>query len=121
MKAWLAVLAVLACGKPNGPGSSGPPGAGSAPPQAANATTCDDVRPRVEQLYRADAQLRGSATPGRVEEAVADNTTMAMNDCAMDPARAVPCLARAVSVAELEKQCLIPLDEEGTEGDSLAR
>ena len=116
MKAWLAVLAVLACGKPNGPRSSGPPA--PAPPETANATTCDDVRPRVEQLYRGEAEVR---EPKRVEEAVADNTTMAMNDCAKDPARTVPCLARAVSVAELEKQCLIPLDEEGTEGEALAR
>ena len=38
-----------------------------------------------------------------------------MNDCAVDPAKIVPCLAKAVTVSELEKDCLIPLDDEGTE------
>jgi hypothetical protein len=78
------------------------------------ATTCDGVRPRVEALYRGEAQQK---EPARVEEAVSDNTTMAMNDCTKDPAKIVPCLAKVATVAELEKTCLIPLDDEGTEGD----
>lgn len=88
-------------------------GAGSAaPPVATNAKTCEDVKSLVEQLYRAEAQLK---EPKRVDEAVADNTQMVMNDCAKDPAKTVPCLAKAASVAEVEKNCLIPLDDEGTE------
>jgi hypothetical protein len=71
------------------------------------------VRPRVEQLYRAEAQAK---EPTRVDDAVADNTHMVMNDCAKDPAKIVPCLAKAATVSELEKDCLIPLDDEGTEG-----
>jgi hypothetical protein len=46
---------------------------------------------------------------------------MAMADCAKDPAKAVPCLAAVPSVAELEKHCLVPLDDEGTDGDALKR
>jgi hypothetical protein len=78
------------------------------------ATTCDGVKPRVEALYRGEAQRN---EPTRVEEAVADNTTMVMNDCTKDPGKLVPCLAKVGTVTELEKTCLIPLDDEGTEGD----
>jgi O-acetylhomoserine/O-acetylserine sulfhydrylase-like pyridoxal-dependent enzyme len=70
------------------------------------------VKPRVEDLYRTEAQQK---EPKRIDEAVADNTQMVMNDCAKDPAKTVPCLASVASVAELEKNCLIPLDDEGTE------
>jgi len=86
-------------------------GGGSAVPMA-TATTCDGVKPRVEQLYRAEAQAK---EPKRVDEAVADNTQMVMNDCTKDPGKTVPCLAKAATVSELEKDCLIPLDDEGTE------
>jgi hypothetical protein len=96
-------------------GSGG--GTGSAPP-VVTASTCDEVKPRVEQLYRSEAQVK---EPKRVEQAVADNTTMVMNDCAKDPGKIVPCLAKAGSVGELEKQCLIQLDDEGTEGQALAK
>jgi hypothetical protein len=76
------------------------------------------VKPRVEQLYRVEAQ---SKEPKRVDEAVADNTTMAMNDCAKDPGKLVPCLARVPTAAALEKECLIPLDDEGTEAEALRK
>lgn len=75
-------------------------------------TTCEGIKPRVEQLYRAEAEAK---EPKRVDEAVADNTQMVMNDCAKDPGKTVPCLASAATVSELEKTCLIPLDDEGTE------
>ena len=120
LTAWL-VLAVCACSSTHGtgPGSGSGPGSGpgsASPPSTA--TTCDEVRPRVEQLYRGEAQIK---EPKRVDEAVADNTAMVMKDCARDPAKLVPCLARAGSVAELEKQCLFPLDDEGTEGEALRK
>lgn len=115
------LLALAACssthGTGPGSGSSGS-GPGTGPPVTANATTCEDVKARVEQMYRAEAQLK---EPKRVDEAVADNTTMVMNDCAKDAARIVPCLAKAGSIGELEKHCLIQLDDEGTEGEALAR
>ncbi len=116
---WLILLALGACSSTSGGTATGGPHQGSdAPPVTANATRCEDVKPRVEALYRADAQAK---EPTRVDEAVADNTTMVMNDCAKQPAVAVPCLAKVGSLTELEQRCLIPLDEEGTEGEELAR
>jgi hypothetical protein len=107
-----AVLLVLvACACPSKKPVVAQTPAGSAAP-VATATTCDGVKPHVEQLYRAEAQQK---EPKRVEDAVADNTQMVMNDCSKDPGKTVPCLAKAASVAELEKDCLIPLDDEGTE------
>ena len=78
------------------------------------AKTCDDVKARVADLYRAEAKVK---EPSRVDDAVADNTAMVMKDCAKQPGAAVPCLAKVATVAELEKQCLIPIDDEGTEGE----
>ena len=43
---------------------------------------------------------------------------MVMNDCAADPASREVRGVRG-PVAQLEQQCLIPLDEEGTEGERL--
>jgi hypothetical protein len=106
----LALVLLVACGCPAKKPAQG--GASSVAP-VSTATTCDGVRPRVEQLYRAEAQAK---EPTRVDEAVADNTHMVMNDCVKDPAKIVPCLAKAATVSELEKDCLIPLDDEGTEG-----
>jgi len=115
MRAWLLLLVACACpAKPAPTTATGSGTASGSAVAATDATTCDGVRPRVEALYRGEAQQK---EPTRVEEAVSDNTTMVMNDCTKDPAKLVPCLAKAATVAELEKTCLIPLDEEGTEGD----
>lgn len=121
MKRALILVVLFACsGKTNGTGTGS--GTGSTnikpPDPVANAKTCDDVKARVQSMYRAEAQAH---EPKRVEEAVADNTAMVMNDCAKDPSKFVPCLAKAASVAELEKQCLVPLDEEGTDGEALRK
>jgi hypothetical protein len=120
MKPWLVLVAMVACACPSkqsaGPAAgsgSAHTGSGSAAPTDVTATTCDGVRARVEQLYRAEAQVK---EPKRVEDAVADNTAMVMKDCAKDPTKVVPCLAKAATVADVEKQCLVPLDDEGTEG-----
>lgn len=111
-----SAMLVLGCACP-GKGSS-PAGGGGGTGEAGAARLCDDLRPKVERLYRAEAEARD---PGRVEEAVADNTTMVMNDCAKAPARVAECVRRAASVAEIEQRCLVPLDDEGTEGEELAR
>jgi hypothetical protein len=115
MKRLLLVGCVVACSGTATP-STTTTGSGSA--SSSNAKTCDEVKPRIEQLYRAEAQ---STEPKRVDEAVADNTTMAMNDCAKDPGKLVPCFATAATASQLEKQCLIPLDDEGTEGEALRK
>lgn len=112
---WVVLLAIAACSGGRGAGTT--TGSGSAQP-IVPPPTCADVRARVEQLYRAEAEQR---EPKRVDEAVGDNTAMVMNDCALQPARVAPCLARAGSVPELEASCLIQLDEDGSEGELIAR
>ncbi|MCW5804376.1 MAG: hypothetical protein KIT31_18540 [Deltaproteobacteria bacterium] len=105
----LALALVAAC---SGNGGKGPAGTGSTA-----AATCADVRAKVEQLYRADAQAK---EPQRVDEAVADNTAMVMGDCAKQPAKIAPCVGTATTVEAMEK-CLGPLDDEGTEGEALRK
>ena len=119
MTRWVLLVAwvTLAAACPSKPATNGTGGQGSGgggAPIVANAKTCADVKAKVEQLYRAEAQVK---EPKRVEAAVADNTTMVMTDCNKDPATFVPCIAKAQSIAELEKNCVLPLDDEGTEGD----
>lgn len=114
----LIVVAVVACACPSKQTAgvaAGSAGSGSAAGPIAAPTTCEGVRPRVAELYRTEAQLK---EPKRVDDAVADNTAMVMKDCNKDPGKVVPCLVKAQTVAELEKQCLVPLDEEGTEGET---
>ena len=116
MTRWVLLVTLLAAcpGKPATNGSGQGSSTGSGTPVVTNAKACADVKAKVEALYRAEAQAK---EPKRVDAAVADNTTMVMNDCNKDPATFVPCLAKAQSIAELEKNCLVALDEEGTEGD----
>jgi hypothetical protein len=115
---WLILAALLASGCPSkqGPTTEVPVGGSGSGAPATSA--CDAIRPKVEQLYRADAEQK---EPKRVAEAVADNTAMVMNDCAKAPAKVVACVNGADSVAELEKKCLAPLDDEGSEGEELRK
>jgi hypothetical protein len=117
MMRWLVALVIVGCGNtpviaPTG-GSAAP--AGGATPTG---TACDGARAKVEQLYRASARDK---QPARVEEIVADNTTMVMNDCVTSPDKIAACVAAVTSVSELEARCLIPLDDEGSEGDRRAQ
>ena len=121
-----ALLICGACACPSkqagGPAGSGGSGSGSSvtatEPVKVDASSCAGVRAKVEALYRAEAQQK---EPKRVDDAVADNTAMVMADCAKAPAKIAPCIAGATSVAELEKACLVPVDEEGSEGDALGK
>jgi len=113
-----ALAATLACACPGSGGTRAGGGSSSGSNAGDAAQLCEGIRPKVEQLYRAEAEAK---EPKRVAEAVADNTTMVMNDCAKAPARVAPCVNAASSVAELERQCLVPLDDEGTEGEELKR
>jgi hypothetical protein len=115
------VVAVVLCGCGNAPpvapsGGAGP--AAAAPSGPPTGTTCDGARGKVEQLYRAAARDK---EPARVAELVADNTAMVMHDCATAPDRTAACIAAATTASELEARCLVPLDDEGTEGDLRAR
>jgi hypothetical protein len=117
----LGLLIAAACACPSKSSTTAPPAVGSAAGSAsvagsASAVSCAGVRAKAEALYRDEAQHE---EPKRVDEAVADNVSMVMRDCAADPAKVAPCVAAAASVADVEKSCLAPLDPEGTEGDKL--
>src|SRR5204862_469297 len=76
------------------------------------------------RLYADDVSERRDPRgrePARGDEAVADNAAMVMTDCARAPAKVTACIAAVATVAELEARCLIPIDNEGTEGDRFAR
>jgi hypothetical protein len=111
----LAVLLACACSC-SGKGATTVGSGGSA--EGSARASCNDLRAKVEQLYRVEAEAK---EPKRVEEAVADNTTMVMNDCAREPARVIACVTAATSAADLEQKCVAPLDEEGSEGELLRR
>jgi hypothetical protein len=118
MKRLIAVaLFAFACGSRTPPAPTGA-GGSSAGMGAAPRGPCEAMRARVEQLYRAEAQGR---EPARVDEAVADNTALVMNDCDRAPDKVAACVAAAATVEDLEARCLAPIDDEGTEGDKLAR
>ena len=116
----LAVVLAASCGKKADTGSGTGTGTGTG---TGNGGDCEAARKNVESLYRAEAEAEKAAAkdPSKVDvdEMVADNTTMVMNDCAVQPGKVAPCAASARSVAQLEDTCLIPLDEEGTEGNQL--
>jgi hypothetical protein len=105
----LLALALAACSSPRPPDRTPPSGSGS----GSVARTCDAQRAKLEQLYRAEALER---EPKRVDDYVADNTAMVLADCARQPDRAIGCIERAASIAEIERTCVIALDEEGSEG-----
>jgi hypothetical protein len=113
---WLIAVALLACG-PGKPPAEPPGGGGSASGAPPSSAACDGVRDKVAQLYRAEAKDKD---PARVNEMVADNTAMVMNDCVKAPDKVTACVLAATTVRELEGSCLEPLDDEGTEGDKLA-
>jgi len=98
-----------------GSNTSGPAGGSN----VAATPTCDGIRAKIEQLYRADATAHAGKTndPQRIDEAVADNSRMVANDCAKAPDKVAPCVVKATTVAEIEKTCLIQLDDEGTEAE----
>lgn len=124
MKRSLALLIVVAVAcacpsKPNpahtGTGSGSASGSAAVPPRATGGDfkTCDDARTKLTELYAAEP------TPARngTADTVSDNVTMVMNDCKKAQDRVLPCLAAAATVKDIEAKCVLPLDDEGTEGE----
>lgn len=102
-------LAACAC-KPRAGGAAiggdGGAGGGGGDPAA-----CAELAPTVRALYQAEAGPEGLTT-----EEVADNTELVLAECREAPARVVACARAATGVAQLERDCLAPLDDEGSEG-----
>ena len=113
----LVLVFVLACSSKQGTPSNGSGVVGSNDPPP---TGCDAAKKKVGELYRAEA-VANNDKPERVEEAVADNTAMVMNECVKAPKLVVDCIGRVKTAGDLEKQCLAQLDEEGSEGEALRK
>ena len=77
---------------------------------------CDQHRAKVEAIYRAEQEPVEEDERALVEQELVDNVEMMLIDCRKDARRFAPCLENAVSVKQMERDCLIPLDDEGTEG-----
>jgi hypothetical protein len=124
MKRVIAVVLVtiVACACPSkatktgeGSGMVEAPGSGAVAPPVGG---CEGARPKIEALYRAEAQAK---EPKHVEGAVADNTAMVMAECAKAPDKIAACIAAAATAKDLEATCMPQLDDEGSEGDSLKK
>ena len=87
------------------------------PPTVAAASITNTERParaNVTALYEAQAKVGNNAKNATF---AADNVAMVMSDCAADPARVATCAAQARTVPDLERDCLVPVDDDGTEGE----
>lgn len=110
--ATVCVVGVLACnGKKARPTPPGTNGDDAATPTVvvdpAEAAKCDALKDKVAGLYQ-------SELTEPVDGEVDDNTHMILADCRTDPARFLSCIQAAASVGELERNCVILLDDEGT-------
>lgn len=121
--AYLALFLVAACS----PGGASHPrsGGGDGTPPATTAELdprCNHVRPRVEALYQKARDPTADKDQALAADLLAANVAMVMNDCRAEPDRVAPCAERAADAAELEKICLIPLDDEGAvDGDRIIK
>lgn len=113
----LVLLVLLACSSKQGTTTNGSGGGGLGKPPS---TACDGAERKVTELYRAES-VANKDKPERAREAVADNTQMVMNECVKSPDKVASCVDRVSTATELEKQCLAPLDDEGTEGEALRK
>ena len=82
-------------GMPLANGSAAPPTVPTAP------TTCAGIEPKVDQLYRAEAQ---AAEPKRVDERTHDNVHMVMVECDKNPSAVVACVNGAATLADIQRQ-----------------
>lgn len=72
---------------------------------------CDALKAKVEGLYRKSAKSE-EVSINLQSEYISANLHMVMKDCQRDAA-VLPCLQRSKSVAEIESNCLLPLDDQG--------
>ena len=114
---WLVLVVVVACSSKQGTTTNGS-GVGTSQPPATSG--CEAIRKKVEDLYRAEAEAN-KEKPERVAEAVSDNTTMVMSECGKSEHEVRSCVVKVSTAAELEKQCLARLDDEGSEGEALRK
>lgn len=95
-------LAACACKGHKGDGTG--PGSG----RVIDAAACDGLIERVRGLYQAQGGLG--------DDELGDAVAMVIKECKAAPSQVVPCAERAATAADLERTCLPPLDDEGSEG-----
>lgn len=103
----LAVLAGAGCTNKSGP--KGPGGGDGGDPVAIK--RCDGLQDRVKRLYE---QAMTDEKPELAADLLEADVAMVMTDCRDQPSRVAPCVEKAQSAADIERDCLIPLDDEGT-------
>jgi hypothetical protein len=106
---------LVACSSKQGTTSTGSGGGTGSAPVAAD---CELARKKVAELYRAEA-IANKEAGARIEESVADNTAMVMNDCVKAPSKVSACIQAVATAGDLEHRCLVQLDDEGSEGEAL--
>jgi hypothetical protein len=115
------LLAAAACSQGGSARPTADDSGGGGPAPADLDPRCAKVEPHVRALY---LKARDPSTEDRAlaDDLLAANVAMVMNDCRADPQRVAPCAERAADAAELERSCLIPLDDEGAvDGDRLLK
>lgn len=117
-------LGVVACGCKGGsatkPGPGTGTGTGTSTGTGGDPAACDGIVAHVTDLYRAAAERsqQAEAERARMTEAeVADNVAMVLAECRTSADRVVACATKATAVTQLERTCLAPLDDEGSEGE----
>ncbi len=127
-----ALLCLTACsaGGHGGGGAEGPGGGGGGGGDGDGETEgpavdprCEAIRPRVRSLYQAaQASAPQKPEPALAADLLDADVAMVVADCAIDPERVAPCAERAADAAEIERTCLIPLDDEGAvDGDRFSK
>ncbi len=79
-------------------------------------SSCEASRAHIQSLYSAplSKDTSDSTKDGEIlDELIAANVHMILADCTTDPSRFVSCIQQASSIAQLEAECVIPLDDDG--------
>jgi hypothetical protein len=115
----LAVVLWSACSCKNGDkstgGLGGDGGTGKPPPTTGHtAAECDGLTEALTKLYATPAppdESPEAAALRRQEQS--DNVNMVLTDCRKDPNRVIPCAKTATNTDQLERACMLPLDDDG--------
>jgi hypothetical protein len=71
---------------------------------------CGDIEPLLQTAYSVDQPNAAL---------IADNVGMMMRECAAAPQRVVACVKSHSVAVEITQQCTAPVDDNGTEGQTL--
>jgi len=71
---------------------------------------CDELTPLLQTAYSVDQPNAAL---------VADNVAMMMRECAAAPERVIACVKAHTVAAEITQQCTAPIDDNGSEGQTL--